>query len=230
MTRSIRTRRISSRGERRSRRREPPLQGAPRNRHLPDHVVDRDALAGTFANRTATAAARSGVGDGQHVGRLPRHDSQRRNQRPFLAAATGPASSGATGQPPRSRPANGFKATLDSGGSHRSQSISSLSTPITATSSGTAIPYSPQTFSTWWPRSSVAAIRPTGFGSDLQPRRHMRRPAADSPPPIAEASHRRAAAGPAVNADRMSPLGQVLREILATASRCKTSPQIRKTR
>ena len=61
-------------------------------------------------------------------------------------------------------PASAASATLDRGGSANSHSSSSLSTPITATSSGTEIPAARQASSTCRPRSSLHAISPIGFG------------------------------------------------------------------
>ena len=76
----------------------------------------------------------------------------------------------AASKPARSAPS----ATLDRWGSERSQSNSSLSMPITATSSGTRSFACRQAASTSRPRSSLQVRIATGFGSPRQPTRHDR--------------------------------------------------------
>jgi len=60
-----------------------------------------------------------------------------------------------------------FGTTLDSGGLHNSQKVSALSTPTTATSSGTCAPRCPQASNTCWPRTSLQAMIPTGRGNEF---------------------------------------------------------------
>ena len=59
----------------------------------------------------------------------------------------------------------GLTSMLVSGGVHRLHRNGSLSTPITATSSGTRSSARRHASSTWWPRSSWQVMIPTGFGS-----------------------------------------------------------------
>ena len=60
--------------------------------------------------------------------------------------------------------ASAFRATLVRGGSQRSHTTGSLSTPITAISSGTLTPAALQASRTCCPRSSLAAMMPIGVG------------------------------------------------------------------
>src|SRR5271166_3766009 len=59
---------------------------------------------------------------------------------------------------------SGFGATLDRGGLQSSHMISSLSTPTTATSSGTNVPARLQASSRRKPRTSLQVMIPTGLG------------------------------------------------------------------
>ena len=103
-------------------RTEPPLEGAARNRHRADHILDSDRREGPVTDE-AESGRNLRVIDHQNVGRLSRDDPQRRKHVAAVGAVPIPSATDPEGRPPRSRP-DPLAWPRSSGGAVRSRRAS----------------------------------------------------------------------------------------------------------